>query len=734
MQRHRQRKRRLGREAHRRAGKIEATGAAVQGGDAFGHVVQIGAFPVLAGQQVVGFGQGENPAGEGFLGLFQRPLPGKALRGDGLDGRQAVLDPVIQLVDQQPQVQFGALAIGDVDHGADEALGLAVVAEEHLAARIHPPLDMIIAAEGAELDRVFGAYRGIPRLAHGVGHARPVVGMDAGLEGVDVDGLAGADAHHRVAAIGPEQLAGLEVEIPGADIGRVDRQAQGLFLPHKAIDGLAVLGDVGSHADEAHALVAFEIAPAEDPDPANGAVAVAADAVFEIDRAIAGRIGGGGHGRSDPWSVVGMQQTLEGLLRGRLVGRQAKNDAGAAVPKALADVGLVVPAPQAGGLGGQIEVGSRGGQLSLDLLALRDVDDDPGVAGGLAVLAQIGLAPGVDPSRRAVGLDQAVFLGKGAALGGGLHGDLADSRAVLGMDGGRIALDGKAGLGELGRDVVQLGVAGVGIDLVGPDVPLPGSDHAGDLPRHLIARLRVARGLGGRYGAGDLDGGDQHPADAALDRLVRNGTIGDREVGALGRAVPDQTHRQVLEGEAPAGPAQDRLLDGAQGGAHRRRRRRERRAQGVWMTVRQGRGIGVVIDQGQGGAPAQGHGDAGGQHHLGGQSQGGGPGLARTQRRSRPIVGTDAGGHVAASRPFAVLAHHLDPPSGPSTGWTHGAPIARRDSRVARVNRPSLTIGGGARHPRYGEVFVFGAISRSATSASRPERLAAWGLGKRCWP
>lgn len=82
--------------------------------------MQLGAVPVLVGQQAVNRGESQQALLEfgmgGHVDVFQ---------GDGsdrLDDRERVLHAVIELVEQQLQVAFVAVALGDVGRGADGAL------------------------------------------------------------------------------------------------------------------------------------------------------------------------------------------------------------------------------------------------------------------------------------------------------------------------------------------------------------------------------------------------------------------------------------------------------------------------------------------------------------------------------------------------------------------------------------------------------------------------------------
>ena len=87
---------------------------------------QIGAAPVLLGQDVVGLGQRHQPAGKRASRLRQAGGAAQGLAGDRLDHGKRVLDAVVELVDQQLALFLAALALGDVEadlHGADDAAG-----------------------------------------------------------------------------------------------------------------------------------------------------------------------------------------------------------------------------------------------------------------------------------------------------------------------------------------------------------------------------------------------------------------------------------------------------------------------------------------------------------------------------------------------------------------------------------------------------------------------------------
>ncbi len=394
------------------------------------------------------------------------------------------------------------------------------------------------------------------------------------------------------------------------------------------------------------------------------------DAVFAVDRIVAGRVHGGADRVHQVGQVIGVDQALEGVERvlDRDLG-QAVDLAATLVPVAVAGLRVVVPAAQARGLDGDAQVGLGGLQRRLDAFALGDVDHHPAVAHRPALCVALDSAPGLDPFERAVGLDQAVLLEE--VLGGlQMRAALGDQAgAVVGMQ--RLAEIGqrRSGGGVLGIDVVEGRVAGVGIDLVGDDVPVPGADAAGRFERQLIALLAGPQRLFGPHPPGGVGQRYQHPADpgdggrigqrAEADREV---ALGHRSVGVLGQ------QEQVLDDLAAAFAGHDRPLSPL--GLDRRGRRGlgEGLAQGRGMAVAQHRRVGVVIDQHQFRSPTQGAGKLAGHDHVDGEVQARRPGRARTQRRRRPVERLYPPTHVVGRRfidgaPRFTGVHHARGPS-----------------------------------------------------------------------
>jgi hypothetical protein len=494
VQDHRQRQGHARRQPHRLADDHEALGAAVQDLQPGQQVQQVGPFPILAGQQVVSLGQGDDAGRERLLGLGQGSGGVEGLAGDGLDRGQRVLDPVIQLVDQQPQVQLGPLALGDVDGGADHAHRPAGLVEEAPPLGRDPALLAVVAADRTIFDVDVAAQRRIHRRQQNLARGLAILGMHGGVEVVQTDLRSRRHAEHAIGPLGPAQMALADVEVPGADIARVQGQGHGRLAQQLVGLGRLAVGDVGDHADEAHALALVEEGPAKGLDPALRAVVPPPDPVFAVDRIVAGRIHGGPHGVHQGRQVVGMDQALEGVERvlDHTV-RQTVDLAATLVPEAFAGLGIVVPTAQAGGLHGDAQVGLGGFQGLLGALAPGDVDHHPAMADGPALGVALHPAAGLHPFDGAVGLDQTVLLHE---LAGGLQAGAARPEQPL-------EIVGMQGLGEFGQrralgrplgiDIVEHRVASVRIDPVGDDVPVPGAHPAGRLEGQLVALLAGAQ-------------------------------------------------------------------------------------------------------------------------------------------------------------------------------------------------------------------------------------------------
>jgi hypothetical protein len=493
--------------------------------------------------------------------------------------------------------------------------------------------------------------------------------MHPGVEVLRFGRRAGEHAEHPVAALGDDQLAVARIEVPGADIGRVDGQGHGLFLQGQAGGGGLALGDVGGHADEAHALAVPEEGAAEGLDPAQRAVVAAMDAVFAVDGGVAGRIHGDPHGLHQGGQVVGVDQALEGV--GRIVDRalgQAVDLAAALVPETLAGRGVVVPAAQAGGVDGDPKIGLGGFQGRLDALALGDVDHHAAMANRPAQVVAIDLAPRLHPAGRAVRMDQPILLeeiARGLQVGAIGH---RHPLTVVGMQRAGKVRRGDAPGGAFGIDIVERGEAGVGIDLVGEDVPVPGAHAAGRLQGQLIALFADSQGLFGPHPSGGFRQHDQHPAHAAARGGIGQGREAEREVAVGdGPVGMDGRQRQVLDDVAAARPVQYRALGRLGLGRRGRRGLGEGLAQHLGVALAQHRRIGVVVDQNQVAAPAQGGWEPAGDDHVDREPQAGRPAFARAQRRGGPVERRDPRAH-------AVARQRIDDPSL-ITGIDHPAPF-----------------------------------------------------------
>lgn len=105
---------------------------------------QRGAVPGVLDEQIVGLREREQPLDEQLAPFGRVPPIRQGLHSHRLDGGKGVLHPVIELIEQQllpgfmlahprhglSHLKFAALALGDVDHGADQPLGSKVSTPE----------------------------------------------------------------------------------------------------------------------------------------------------------------------------------------------------------------------------------------------------------------------------------------------------------------------------------------------------------------------------------------------------------------------------------------------------------------------------------------------------------------------------------------------------------------------------------------------------------------------------
>ncbi len=147
------------------------------------------------------------------------------------------------------------LARGDIDGGADGAH--AYVAGENTLALGGDPTDAAVPlAHRPVFDIVGGAPARVERRGEGDADGLQVVGMQAGIEVVEMAVGFGREAEHRLGAVGPGQGIGDQVEVPGADFGGLGRQAQRLFAERQARFRRPAFGDVADEADKGR-LAAF---------------------------------------------------------------------------------------------------------------------------------------------------------------------------------------------------------------------------------------------------------------------------------------------------------------------------------------------------------------------------------------------------------------------------------------------------------------------------------------------
>src|SRR5215203_1596246 len=94
-------------------------------------------FPALAGQHVMRLGERKQPGFEGFARLRRRLARLEALRRDRLHGRERVLHPVIELVDEELLRLFMSALLGAVAEDLEEAAAM-VSERQHDAAAPEP--------------------------------------------------------------------------------------------------------------------------------------------------------------------------------------------------------------------------------------------------------------------------------------------------------------------------------------------------------------------------------------------------------------------------------------------------------------------------------------------------------------------------------------------------------------------------------------------------------------------
>ena len=101
-------------------------------------LLQRRALPGRPGEKIVGARQRHDPLAEGASEFLRIGLAALGVLGQRLDDGERVLDPVVELVEQQALALFGGLEVGDVDQHADHAQRLAGSVAIDLAAIHHP--------------------------------------------------------------------------------------------------------------------------------------------------------------------------------------------------------------------------------------------------------------------------------------------------------------------------------------------------------------------------------------------------------------------------------------------------------------------------------------------------------------------------------------------------------------------------------------------------------------------
>jgi hypothetical protein len=179
-------------------------------------------------------------------------------------------------------------------------------------------------------------------------------------------------------------------------------------------------------------------------------------------------------GRPHPLSVLGMDEG-EGLFEADRPGGPAEDLPESLVGLQLSRRRVDVPGAELGGIEGQAPALVEPPVLRRGPMPLRDIDDDPGKAPGIARGVVLRLAPGDDPPRGAVGLGEAVFRLVLGPRPDRPPDDLGDPLAVLGVDGLQVARDRPSGRVRRG-DREEAGEVPVRDDPVVGNVPRPGGD------------------------------------------------------------------------------------------------------------------------------------------------------------------------------------------------------------------------------------------------------------------
>ncbi len=463
--------------------------------------------------------------------------------------RIAVAQQLGQVV-HQGVARLGLLARRDLDRRAHGADADARRVEQPLALGRHPADDAVFLADRTVFDVVDGADVRIERRQEGDARDLAVFGMQAGIEVGHAARYAGRDAEHRLGAVGPGQDVGAQVEVPGADLGRVGRQAQRFLAEDQLVarpfqlqfDALAVV-DVDQHAREARGMavgVQVDAAIGLDPQPP----VTAADTVLDAVRPAPGQ--GDFQVRPDIVQVIGMdggQQDLdidpgaqgrgvdaEGARETLVGGDQARRN----IPDPGADDGAGIEG-QADALGRFLRLGDviatdeDAGDLAADVADRFVQQVDEAVAGRCFELdrhgpADIGLARTIDLVQQVV-----------EALVGQLREGLAHAEAQQRTAAGNGAV----------------GFVGIGVDV---RRPFQDGGEARHLGQHRLHPL--ALGAGAAFGQHAFGGFDDDGDNAGgLAAFVEHRRIVEIHPPRLGLAPARQHQVLVAVFQRAAGQA-----------------------------------------------------------------------------------------------------------------------------------------------------------------------------------
>ena len=464
---------------------------------------------------------------------------------------------------------LGLFALGDVGDDAveaDEARAGGAVGDFAPAAAEDPAHGAVGLHDAVLLGVGVGAQR-VQRRLDGFHHPVAVVLVDAagGLGEADLCGVQAPDLPEAGVGVDAGAVRG---DVPGAEGGGVQGEAQAAFALAQGVLGVAGVGDVLHGAGKA---VRFEPGrplahggAADGADPARGA-AGPEDAVGAIVELRAVGVQRSAKGGSGAVAVVGVDALEQAVVVQHAVGRDAEHGLAAGVEVEHAGGGVEGPRAEVGGGGGKAEALAGGGEGGLGLALVVDVGAgaEPAHDGALLVALREGLSE--KPAVGAVVAAEAVLDGVRLAGLERVAPDAEGALLVVGVEDVVPALasgffDREAGVGVPARVVVVVVSSGVGDpdelgDGVGEGAEVGVLSRARRLG--LVALVDVGVGADpfgdGAGGVAERHGAGGHPAvgavvaaEAVLGLVRRAGSDGGLPGGARGGAVVG------VDGDEPA--------------------------------------------------------------------------------------------------------------------------------------------------------------------------------------